>query len=296
MPDTERMNLPEDTAGYIDRIVAYALNKLPDFGDLLAQTIAKHYEEVPGGPRFIKDPLNTNNIDRAFLYLDSEGYLVSVLNPEIAFSATLPSYQFLKGYDSYTVLNGPLRGKRFYAHSRKLGEPIYKSALAQTFQNHPSTDPTESKEGQKSSIRVFISYAHKDEKFKDELVEQLSGLKNNNIISDWTDRQILGGEKWDERIKQNLEDSKIILYLVSSSFMNSSYINEVEIKRSIEKHEKGEAIVIPVIIRFCDFKSLPVQGLQALPKNARPIEDWKPRSKGWLDVIMQLKEIIKSIK
>ena len=150
--------------------------------------------------------------------------------------------------------------------------------------------------GQQQPVRVFISYSHKDEKYKDDLINHLAGLKRNGIISDWTDRQILGGEKWDEVIKKNLEDSGIIIFLVSSAFMNSDYINEVEIKRAIEKHQKGEAVIVPVIIKYCDFSSLPLNEFQALPKNVRPIEDWSPRNKGWLDVTNQLKVVIKNFK
>lgn len=141
-------------------------------------------------------------------------------------------------------------------------------------------------------IKIFISYAHKDEKLKNELLDHLSGLKRNRIISDWTDQEMLGGEKWDEQIVQNLDDSKIILFLVSPSFMSSNYINEKEIKLAIDKHENGEAIIVPIIIRFCDFKSLPLHEFQVLPTNAKPIEAWKPRNKGWLDVVIHLKKII----
>ena len=78
--------------------------------------------------------------------------------------------------------------------------------------------------------------------------------------------------------------------------MNSKYINEIEIQRSIEKHEKGEAIIVPVILRYCDYKSLPLHKFQVLPKNAKPIEAWKPRTKGWLDVVNQLKDVITNLK
>lgn len=71
--------------------------------------------------------------------------------------------------------------------------------------------------------------------------------------------------------------------------MHSGYIHEMEIKRSIEKHEKGNGVVVPIIIRFCDFKSLSLHEVEARPKNPKPNEDWKPRNRGWLDVIKQPK-------
>ncbi|MFT4152346.1 hypothetical protein [Parafilimonas sp.] len=32
------------------------------------------------------------------------------------------------------------------------------------------------------SVKIFISYAHKDEKLKNELLDHLSGLKGNRIL------------------------------------------------------------------------------------------------------------------
>ncbi|WP_300566723.1 toll/interleukin-1 receptor domain-containing protein [Flavobacterium sp.] len=177
-----------------------------------------------------------------------------------------------------------------------LAREIEHRKLSPLINSKTESSTLKSIKSQKPALKVFISYAHKDENLKDELIEHLSGLKNTNIISDWTDREILGGEKWDERIKKNLEDSKIILFLVSASFMSSNYINEIEIQQSIKMHKKGDAVIIPIIIRYCDFKSLPLNEYQALPKNAKPIEDWKPRAKGWLDVVNQLKDIITKLK
>jgi hypothetical protein len=293
MDDSERNDLPQETMDYVDAMVAYALNRLPQFGDKLAFTVAKVYKGDPW-VRFIKDPLRSNDISVAYLFLDNEGYLVSVINPQIATTTSIPNSRYMKDCDSYVLLNGPLKDKKFYSHNRPLGEPIYKSQ-SHTFKESYTTSGHSAK-GKTVPVRVFISYAHKDEKLKDELLEHLSGLKKNEIISDWTDREILAGERWEERIKENLEDSRLILFLVSASFMHSDYIKNIEIKRSIERHEKGEAVIVPIIIRSCDFKSLPLHEFQALPKNAKPIEDWKPRNKGWLDVINQLKNIISDLE
>ncbi len=95
------------------------------------------------------------------------------------------------------------------------------------------------------SISVFISYTHVDEIFKDKLEKHLSIMKRNNIIHTWSDRKIIAGEEWDKRIKSELESSQIILLLVSVDFLASDYCYDVEIKRAVERHENGDAVVIP---------------------------------------------------
>ena len=76
-------------------------------------------------------------------------------------------------------------------------------------------------------IKLFISYAHADEDYKDDLKKHLSGFKRNGIIEEWNDRYILPGKKWDDEIKRNLEESQIVLFLIRSDFMSSDYINDV---------------------------------------------------------------------
>jgi TIR domain len=70
-------------------------------------------------------------------------------------------------------------------------------------------------------IKVFFSYAHRDEKFKDELVNHLSILQRQGVISSWHDRMILPGSEWDREIDANLSSADIILLMVSSDFLRS---------------------------------------------------------------------------
>ena len=57
-----------------------------------------------------------------------------------------------------------------------------------------------------------------------------------------------------------------------------------EMKRAMERHERGEARVIPIILRPCDWRSAPFGKLQALPKDGRPVTQRSSRDKAFLDV------------
>ena len=59
--------------------------------------------------------------------------------------------------------------------------------------------------------------------------------------------------------------SEIILLLISPNFMHSDYCYSIEMRRALERHERGEARVIPVILRPVDWKGTPIGELQALP-------------------------------
>lgn len=137
--------------------------------------------------------------------------------------------------------------------------------------------------------RVFISYSHADDTYRDELDKQLSILKRNGIVEVWHDRRLVAGEDWDHGIKSELERADIILLLVSSDFIASDYINDVEIKRAVDRHHSGSACVIPIIVRPCIWDLAPFAKLQALPKNAKAISKWANIDEAYLDVAVGIR-------
>lgn len=120
-------------------------------------------------------------------------------------------------------------------------------------------------------IKVFLSYAHKDEALQKELSEHLGALKHEKIIDTWFDRQISPGDNWSEEIARQLEEADLILLLVSSAFLDSTYCYEKEMRRAIERHEAGAARVIPICLRPCHWDPAPFAKLQGLPENMRPV-------------------------
>lgn len=111
--------------------------------------------------------------------------------------------------------------------------------------------------------KVFLSYSHSDETFRNQLDKQLSLLKRQGIIDIWHDRLIGGGEELNREISTHLESANIILLLVSADFLASDYCYEREMIRAMERHESGDAIVIPVILRACDWHGAPFGKLMA---------------------------------
>lgn len=121
---------------------------------------------------------------------------------------------------------------------------------------------------------VFYSYSHKDEDLRDELDAHLKLLKRDGFISTWDDRKIRPGDEWDHVINENLNTADVILFLVSHHFLASQYCRDIEVKRAMERYQKREAILIPIIIKPCVWTSEDFAKLQVLPKNCRPLAEW----------------------
>ncbi|RVK38551.1 toll/interleukin-1 receptor domain-containing protein [Sinorhizobium meliloti] len=131
---------------------------------------------------------------------------------------------------------------------------------------------------------VFFSYSHVDEALRDQLEKQLSILKRQGVVETWHDRRIGAGEEIDSAISRNLTTADIILLLVSPDFINSDYCYDREMTVAMERHEAGSAVVIPVILRACDWHGAPFGKLNASPPDGRPITQATDRDQAFLEV------------
>jgi hypothetical protein len=141
-------------------------------------------------------------------------------------------------------------------------------------------------------LEVFFSYSHRDEKLRDELEKHLSIMKKQGLIKSWHDRQITASREWAGEIDVHLQTAKIILLLISADFVASDYCYDLEMTHAMERHENGEAYVVPIILRPCDWQESPFAKLQALPKNAKPITKWSSRDEGFTDAANGLRRLV----
>ena len=142
-----------------------------------------------------------------------------------------------------------------------------------------------------TAVPVFISYAHKDEHFREDLEAHLKLLHRQGLIEMWHDRRIGPGKDWPEEIDKNLERAGIILLLISADFFNSDYCCQKEIPKALELRRERKADVIPVVVRSVNWKASDLAGLQALPKGAKPIDEWDKPDKAWSSVAAEIEKV-----
>ncbi|MGH9722340.1 MAG: toll/interleukin-1 receptor domain-containing protein, partial [Bryobacteraceae bacterium] len=150
--------------------------------------------------------------------------------------------------------------------------------------------------GTKPAIRIFYSYSHKDERLRNELETHLRLLQRHGLIDPWQDRLIDPGDEWKPEIDQNLERADIILLLISADFIASDYCHDIEMKRALERHSKGEARVIPVILREVDWRIAQFKKLQPLPKDGKPVTAWRTKDKGWRNVAEGIRKAVEEMR
>ncbi len=147
-----------------------------------------------------------------------------------------------------------------------------------------------------SPSKVFCSYSHKDEQLRNEMETHLKVLVQQGLIVTWYDGHIHPGDDWAGAIDTNLELADIVLLMVSSDFIASTYCNK-EMTRALEREREGRAGVIPVIVRDAHWKGA---GLfadhQVLPDGGKAIDLWRPRDSGWRNVCEGIERVVEAMR
>jgi hypothetical protein len=143
---------------------------------------------------------------------------------------------------------------------------------------------------------VFFSYCHVDEALRDQLEKQLSMLKRQGVIETWHDRRIVAGQEIDAAIDQRINSDEIILLLVSPDFIASDYCYNIEMARAMERHEAGQATVIPVILRACDWHHAPFGKLMGTPQDGKPVTQWPDRDEAFLQVAKEVRKAAERLR
>lgn len=146
-------------------------------------------------------------------------------------------------------------------------------------------------------LRLFLSYSHKDEKYVDELRKELKLMERNGLIRPWYDRALKAGEKWEPRILQELNEADAIICQLSRDFLASDFCVLTELETAIKHQESGEATLIAYVLKDCGWKEVPkLKEFQILPKDAKPLDDWKNKDKYWRAVAEGIQSALKELQ
>lgn len=150
-------------------------------------------------------------------------------------------------------------------------------------------------------VRIFIAYSSKDLVFKEEIRKRLNPLKRAGKIEIWDNYDIEAGKDWDAEVREQLDQSEIILLLLSPDALDSDYFYEVEAPTALRRHEAGEAIAVGILLRPCDLKYTPFGDLtkyELLPKKGYPVTDrhWRTFDDAYLTIFREVDVLVEKIE
>ena len=124
---------------------------------------------------------------------------------------------------------------------------------------------------------VFISYARKDAKWKDRLLDPLRALEQAGRLIVWDDQKIRAGDKWYPEIQKAIDDSSVAVCLISSLFLASKFISEEEVPYLLGHRNRGRLALVSILLTHCPWTEIQwLKETQILPGNSLSIKDLTP--------------------
>gem|GEM_PF-6790454 len=257
MPEAAKDQLHSEIGDYVHDIVSYAMQHLDQFAEPLARAIAGTYAENESGERFILDPTRTDALTEAALFLDQDGQIVAVRNPELVRVEKVKGelgVLLMKKYQSYQVLTGPLAGQTFGRHDRPLpAEPAYRPGVVRGVPAAQSAGPNPARpaaaQGAKA-LSIFLCHASEDK----EPVRQLYTTLRKLGYDPWLDEEkLLPGQVWDREIQRAVRQAHVVLVCLSGRSEKRGYVQK-EIVRALDvadEQPEGTIYIIPVRLEEC---------------------------------------------
>jgi hypothetical protein len=146
-------------------------------------------------------------------------------------------------------------------------------------------------------IKLFFCYVSEDEKIFRRFEKHLSPLKLSHVIAQDPDLTLQAEEKLTSLIpleKYFVESTNILLLFVSSDFLASQFASFLADLHSINSSEyKNHSLtVIPIIVRPAYWNASPFGKLQALPRNGKPITQWRNRDEAFAQITREILSMI----
>ncbi|OHB66406.1 MAG: hypothetical protein A2Y77_04490 [Planctomycetes bacterium RBG_13_62_9] len=130
----------------------------------------------------------------------------------------------------------------------------------------------------RKSIKVFVSYSHKDETWKDRLVAQLRPFVYQGDIVVWDDRRIDTGADWYNAIKKQMDKADIAICLISKYYLGSDFINKEEIPDLKRRRQERGMLVMPLLLSPCTWKAVRwLTGIQMFPCDGLSLDEIRPK-------------------
>jgi len=141
-------------------------------------------------------------------------------------------------------------------------------------------------------IRIFISYAHADEQWKDRILMHLVPLSRNERIIVWHDESLKLGEQWEKKIDEQLSSADIAVMLISPAYLASNYISDKEMPKLLDRQRLEQIVILPVILVPCLWQMVNwLSKIQVLPRGGKPVSDYNKPDEAIAQIASSIIEI-----
>lgn len=108
--------------------------------------------------------------------------------------------------------------------------------------------------------KMVLIYSHQNRRFLKpstkgtKFLDFLEGLIKDEKLDFWWDEK-MSHTKWDEEIRNHLNEADIVVCVVSQPFLISDYVRRVESRITRRRQKKDDIIVVPILLEPCQWQN-----------------------------------------
>lgn len=129
--------------------------------------------------------------------------------------------------------------------------------------------------------KIFISYAHTDEKYLTRLLTHFTVLEREGIELDvWSDKRLKSGVKWRKEIEKAMQECQVAILLVSTDFLASKFITQTELPAILRGAEERGVVILPLVLTSCRYtQNKDLKEFQAQNDPSKPLVKLNPNQR-----------------
>ena len=126
--------------------------------------------------------------------------------------------------------------------------------------------------GSRPGSKVYLCYSHEDRLLVERFVRHLQVVAKYKGFTFWWDRNLEEGSQFHSEIGRAIDGASLVLVLVSTGLLSSSYVSDYELPRMLGREAHGLRI-IPVLLRSCPWQACPwLDGRHMYTKMGGPLD------------------------
>ena len=168
-----------------------------------------------------------------------------------------------------------------------------KALVEPTPQLNQTSEPEARGEG-RVPLNAFLSYSHEDKKVKEIFQQNLTVMTKKKFITQWHDGLIEPGMRWREEIEENLARMDVFVGLLTNAFINSDFIEKVEIKAARKKlqEQRKDFLFVLILVDNISLEGLDLAEYQILKPGGKAVREHASRKVGFNVAQQELEQLI----
>lgn len=148
------------------------------------------------------------------------------------------------------------------------------------------------------TLRLFYSYSHKDSRHRVKMEQSLTLLRDQDgILEDWSDQQILPGQRISQKLQEKMKNTDIFVFLLSQDFIASPECQKEWSQARQIATKRPAILLVPIILSTCSWKDIAgMSDIKALPEDGKPIKTFQDKDIAWQQIYEGLKNLIDHLR